>query len=76
MRTYPAEMLHLRNVFCNDRRLLTVMEAIELGDVVDLYVIPDAVSETRLNLAWKWLRGISHLLTCDGQLVCIHCTRL
>ena len=42
---YPAEGFYLRNVARKDRRLLALVMTVELGDIIHLDIIPDAISE-------------------------------
>lgn len=42
---YPTEVLDFLDVIQQNSRLLALMEAIELGNIVDLYVVGNALGE-------------------------------
>lgn len=45
MPTYPAKLLDVRNVVRKDRKWWALVEAVKLGVVVYLHIIPDSLSK-------------------------------
>ena len=74
-RQYPTEGLNFRDMFRQHWGLLSWMEAIELGDIVHLYIVPDAISKSVEELSLREEAMSDDFLTCGGRLVYIHCTR-
>ena len=52
---YPTKCFYLGDVIGKDRRLLSLMKPIELGNVIHLHVVFNAISETRILSVQKVL---------------------
>lgn len=52
---YPTKCFYLGDVIGKDRRLLSLMISIELGNVIHLHVVFNAISETRILSVQKVL---------------------
>lgn len=63
---YPTKSLDLIKVICQNRRLLSMVVSVELGNVVYLHVILDAVSKADQSvstLPLPYSKGVLHAVT-------------